>query len=216
MAASFPRAVENCQQILIDDVQPRSGLGDDELYPQNGDAAQKAHGVFVLNPRAMQPIPFRIPTISNLKGTVTHELTHFDEAEFMPEWNEHFQWGTANAESGEWEQRPSPSGAGDRWFSARTGVMLPQGRFPLQPEQCITLYGQQLPEEDLCESVVAYQYDRQRLEGVSSTKAAILAAHDVQQVPLEVMAHRVPPEQVALPTLEPTTIRYYIKEPVAA
>lgn len=216
MAASFPRTVENCQSILIDDIQPPSALGDDELYPQNGDAAQKAHGVFVLNPRAMQTIPFRIPAVSNLRGTVTHELTHLDEAEFMPEWNEHFQWGSANAESGEWELRPAPSGVGDKWFSTRTGVMLPQGKFPLQPEQCVTTYGQQLPEEDLCDSVVAYHYDRARLEAVSGTKAGILAAHDASQEPPKVALYRVPTEQVALPTLDPTTVRYYIKEPAAA
>ncbi len=211
LAARFPEFLEKIRWILIDNVQPTSLLGDDELYPTNGKVAREQQAVIIM-PRGMATFPHRLPKASNFEGTLVHETGHLIQAQFEDDWRKKFPWSYCFDNQEEWEIRKAQNGE-NRWFNKKTGEMSPQGQYPLQPEQCITNYAQQKPEEDICESLVAYIFEPERLRKVSPAKYAILASHDKKQKRPKVSVHRVAKSKISLPKREPATIRYYIEEP---
>ena len=212
LAARFPDVLDKIRWVLVDDVQPPSLLADDERYPTNGTAMRK-HRAFRFMPRGMETIPHRIPSASNFEGTFIHELGHLIQAQFEDEWREKFQWAYCSDNEEEWEIRKAPNGE-SRWFNRTTGEMSPQGQYPLQPDQCITTYARQNMGEDICDSLVAYIYEPERLREAAPGKYAILESHDRKQKERsEASTQRVAKTEISLPEIKPDTIRYYIEEP---
>lgn len=208
----FPRAVEQARWILLNDIQPPSAFGDNDRYPINGEAHRNWRAVQIY-PRGAELFPYRIPKASNFEGILTHELTHLIQDDFMEEWRKKFQWKYCWNHEEEWEIRPTPDGTSQRWFNKATGEMSPQGEFAQEPEQCVTEYARQNMREDICESVVAYLYDPDLLSSVSPEKFAILEGMDAQKAKPSIEVNEVPVGDIATPTIQPRTIKYYIKEP---
>lgn len=79
-------------------------------------------------------------------------------------------------------------------------------------DQCITEYASIDQDEGICESIVAYVLIR-ILKRISPKKFEILQSHDVNQPGPEVLAKRIPKDQIRLPEIKPETIYYCIEEP---
>ncbi len=86
------------------------------------------------------------------------------------------------------------------------------GKFPLQPDQCITYYAKIDWNEDLCESMVAYLYDPDLLKETSVGKFNILSKHDIKGIPTDINVREVPKDEIKLPEIKPETVYYYIEE----
>jgi len=212
LVARFPDVLDKIRWILVDNVQPPSLLADNEHYPING-IAMREYRAFRFMPRGMETIPHRITLASNFEGTFIHELGHLIQAQFEDEWREKFQWAYCFDNEEEWEIRKAPNGE-NRWFNKITGEMSPQGQYPLQPDQCITTYAKQNIEEDICDSLVAYIYEPERLRKVAPEKYAILESHDRKQKERpEISVQRVAKTEISLPEVKPEIVRYYIEEP---
>ncbi len=212
LASRFPQITDQMRWILIDDKQEASAFGDPEKYPLNG-YALRGWGAFRLLPRGMDLIPHRITKASNFEGTLVHESTHLIQQQFEPEWSDRFKWDYCSDHEDEWEMRPTPDGTAKRWFDKKTGEMAPQAQFPLQPDQCITDYAKQNIGEDICDSIVAYVYDPNLLEGVSPDKSRIFQKHDAKQ-PLPITtSRRVTREEIELPEVKEETVYYFVQEP---
>jgi hypothetical protein len=162
LVARFPEVLEKIRWILIDNVQPPSLLGDDELYPTNGKAAREQQAV-IMTPQGMATFSHRLPKASNFEGTLVHEIGHLIQAQFEEKWRKKFSWRYCFDNQEEWEIRKARNGE-NRWFNKKTGEMSPQEQYPLQPEQCITSYARQKLEEDICESLVAYIFAPERVK----------------------------------------------------
>lgn len=127
-----------------------------------------------------------------------------------------FQWAYCFDNRKEWEIRKATNGE-NRWFNKITGEMSPQGQYPLQPDQFITAYARQNMGEDICDSLVAYIHDPDKLSKVAPEKFAILESRDdmkrkaVPAVP-QVSVQRVPKSEIRLPEIEPETINFFIIE----
>lgn len=173
----FPQAAQQLKWILIDDDENPSIFGDPEKYPLSG-YALTAHSAIRIYPRGTELIPHRLATTSNLEGTVAHEAGHLIDDEFEKEWAEKFKWDYCDDHPEDWETRITPDGKQKRYYNRKTGEMAPQGRFSLQPEQCVNYYAKQTPEEDIAESIAAYIYDPDLLRKTSPDKFNILKKHD--------------------------------------
>lgn len=212
LAASFPDVLDKIRWVLLDDVQPPSLLADDERYPTNG-TAMREHRVFRFMPRGMETIPHRIQSASNFEGTFIHELGHLIQSQFEDEWREKFKWAYCSDNEEEWEIRKAPNGE-NRWFHKKTGEMSPQGQYPLQPDQCITYYARQNMGEDICDSLVAYIYEPDKLKEIAPEKYDILQSYDAKQKDKpDVSSQRVAKTEIRLPEIKPETVSYYIEEP---
>ena len=92
-----------------------------------------------LYPNAFRYISHRVGGVSNLEGTVIHELSHCIADDIINEWFNKFGWGIARGEN----------------------ITLPSGEkspFKLKEgfkERCVTSYAALLPSDDICESMVA-------------------------------------------------------------
>lgn len=215
LASRFPQITDQMRWILIDDKQEASAFGDPEKYPLNG-FAMRGWEAFRLLPRGMELIPHRVAKASNFEGTFVHESTHLIQQQFEPEWSEKFKWDYCYDHEDEWEIRPTPDGTTQRWFNKQTGEMSPQGQFPLQPDQCVTYYAKQNMGEDICDSIVAYIYDPDLLQGVSPDKSGIFQKHDAKQPLPKTTSRRVAKEEIKLPEVKEETVHYYIQEPNTA
>ena len=92
--------------------------------------------------------------------------------------------------------------------------MSPQAQYPLQPDQCITYYARQNIREDICDSLVAYIYDSDKLKAIAPEKYAILQSHDLSLKDRPyISTQRIPKAEIKLPEIKPETIRFYIQEP---
>ncbi|MBU6389018.1 hypothetical protein KGQ71_00725 [Patescibacteria group bacterium] len=212
LAQHFPEALRNIRYFLINNVQTPSLLGDPERYPTNGSAMARLQA-FQLFPRGTGLMPHRIQAASNFEGTVAHETTHLIQEKFDKPWSERYRWEQCMNFPDEWEMRDSPDGTRKVFYNKSTGEMAPQFEFPLQPEECVTEYAKLNMHEDICESMVAYLCDPDRLRLVSPGKYEILERLDQKRESVTVASEVVPKEQVNIPRPEPTTIKYYIVEP---
>ena len=215
LASHFPKIVSLIHWILIDDIPHASAFGDPEKFPFNGSATPEWYS-FRMVPRGMDLSPHRVGATSNFEGTFVHELTHLVDSDFKNEWNGKFQWANCKDYPDDYERRPPPDGSDQRFFNKNTGEMYPQGRFPLQPDQCVTYYARLSAEEDICESMVAYIYDPDLLKKVSPDKFEILSKHDPKRPRPQVSLQRVSKEDIRLPQVKPETVLYYVKEPVSS
>lgn len=211
LAARFPQILNEVRWLLIDNVQPPSLLGDDELYPTNG-VATREHQVFRLMPRGMELFPHRIEATSNFEGTLVHESAHLIWDEFEDEWREKFRWEYCFDHKDDWEFGLTKAGE-RKWLNKQTGEMSPQGEFPLQPDKCVNFYARQNAKEDICESLVAYVYDPELLKRVSPEKFGILQRHDAKQETPDISVRRVPEAEIKLPEIKPETVFYFVQEP---
>lgn len=157
----------------------------------------------------MATIPHRIQSASNFEGTFVHELGHLIKNQFEGEWRRKFQWVHCLDNEEEWEIRKAPNGE-NRWFHKKTGEMSPQGQYPLQPDQCITDYARQIIDEDICDSLVAYIYESEKLKEVAPDKFAILESHDAKQKVIpQISIQKVPKSDIRLPEIKPETIKFF-------
>lgn len=212
MASRFPEAMKQIRWILVDDEQLSSVFDDAEKYPANG-MAHKDWNAFQFYPRGTELFPYRLPVTSNFEGVFSHELTHLIEDEFLSEWSENFQWASCSDYEDHWEIRPSPDGKTEAWFHKKTNEMALHGKFPLQPEQCVTDYARQKMNEDICESVVAYIYAPDFLKAIAPEKYAILSKHDKRLEKPEIATKRMSEDAIALPIVKPEVVLYYVNEP---
>lgn len=211
LASHFPKILDQVRWVLIDDVQPPSLLADDERYPTNG-TAMREHQAFRFMPRGMGLEPHRVESASNFEGTFVHEMGHLIQDELEDEWREKYSWQYCLDDKDKWEVRKAPNGE-NRWFSKDTGEMAPQGQYPLQPDQCINYYAKQNMGEDICESLVAYIYDPEKLADVALDKRDIFRSHDAQEKEPKISTHRISKKEIKLPEVNPETVFYYIEEP---
>lgn len=214
LASRFPQILKMLRWVLIDDNQPPSVYGDPDRYPFNGKADDKWRA-FTLYPRGMELIPHRIAKATNFEGTLTHELTHLNQSDFLEEWGEKYWWKQVTDDKDyedEWEQRPTPDGRQKRLFNKKIGEMCPWGQIPLQQDECVTSYAKITIAEDICESMVAYIYDPELLKRISPTKYEILRRHDAGGEIPEVTASKVPQEAIKLPEVKAETVKYYVRE----
>lgn len=212
LATRFPDVLDKIRWVLVDDVQPQSLLADDERYPTNG-TAMREHRAFRFMPRGIETIPHRIQTASNFEGTFIHELGHLIQGQLEDEWREKFKWAYCSDNEEEWEIRKAPNGE-NRWFHKKTGEMSLQGQYPLQPDQCITYYARQNMGEDICDSLVAYIYEPDKLKEIAPEKSDILQSHDAKRKDKpDVSSQRVAKTEIRLPQIKPETVSYYIEEP---
>lgn len=214
-SSHFPQILERVRWVLVDDYQLPTALGDPEKYPTMGEVMKKWRS-FRLFPIGMRLSPFRIPTVTNFEGVLTHELTHLIEGEFEDEWQEKFQWDFCINHEADWEWKPTPGptfdGSNQRPYNKKTGEMAPNGKFPLQSDKCITYRARIDWTEDVCESVVAYIHDPEMLKRIVPEKYEIIQRHDTGQAKPTSSAQRVPQDQIKLPEIQPEMVRYYIKE----
>lgn len=213
LSSHFPQVLQKCRWILIDEEQTKSIFGDSIKYPLNGQGLKSWSGVRLYT-RGTEFMPHRIAATSNFEGTLTHELGHLINEQFAEEWEDKFKWLYCYEFPDQWELRPVPEGEGKRFFNKQTDEMAPQGRFAVQPEQCVNYYAKQTPEEDIAESIVAYIYDPDLLRKVSPDKFNILKKHDANLSPSPSTVTRVPKKKIRLPEIKPEKILYYIEEPV--
>lgn len=212
MSAKFPKLIDHLHYILGNDEQVPSIYGDNEKFPASGMAQAKWHSV-QLFPRGMEDFPHRINSVGNFEGTLVHELTHLIEGEFTTEWLQKFQWLDCidNPQMCEWKK--TPDGGSSRWFNKETGEMTTQGKFPREPEQCITDYAKNSVYEDICDSMVAYILDPEKLRSISPDKYAIFARHDAKLEKPEVVTRRIAKDQIKLPEVKSETVLYFVHEP---
>ena len=101
-----------------------------------------------LYPEALQNIPHRISTVSNLEWTIIHEFWHGlinNNNKLRREWNNAVGWRQGNLDS-------------QRNRGYWTGEHLEK------PEWALNDYARSLPEEDFCDSFVAYNVGYKELE----------------------------------------------------
>jgi hypothetical protein len=124
------KVFETVKGILIDNEQPLNPHTGKEL---NGWAGKD--GAIKLYPAALRAVPHRVAGVSNLEGTVIHELSHNLGTDFENRWRKEFGWE-----------------------SVETPEQLPGGAYRYErnkeSERCITDYAQVNAAEDVCESMV--------------------------------------------------------------
>jgi hypothetical protein len=206
----FPKAVNGVKWVLIEDTQRPSLSGSEELYPTNG-IAEKQWQAFVIMPKGMDiNKEHRVGGISNFGGTIAHELVHFIEDDLKEEWNKNFKWEDFKKE--EWESRVNSSGQ-IRNFNKKTGKMAPGNLYPLQPEQCISDYAKKNIEEDICDSLVAYIYNPEKLKEISPLKFSIIQSFEQKQkIDFKTSAQRLNKSDIQLPKVKPEIIKFFIQE----
>lgn len=140
-------AFDRVEYILLDDVQ---GMNDKSGEPTNGYGPANSKAV-TLYPNALKPIPNRVTDkVTNLEGTLTHEMTHgipgmmFGEEMFFNMWTKTTGWKIGD------ERRVLPGGAIAIWETDYS--------------RCVTEYAASDPDEDICESMVAYLFDPEKLD----------------------------------------------------
>ena len=148
VGAYIPQAVYGLEDIVISGVQKDN---DKSGEPTNGDwVTLYSYKAFRLYPAAFEQRNSRVtPKTTHLTSTVTHELGHSIGTAFGNEWRKEFDWELISLEDG--KPRVLPGG----WQSWEVCH---------QPERCITDYARSDAGEDICESLVAYIYDPEKLD----------------------------------------------------
>ncbi len=207
----FPKISAHLKWILIDDNQIKSAFGDPINYPLNG-SAMRGLKAFRILPRGMEFFPHRLEKVSNFEGTFVHEATHLIRHLFEDDWSKKFAWDYCVENQNKWGIKPTPDGTTNKWFHKKTGEMSPDGQFPLQPDQCVTFYARQNISEDICESMVAYIFDREHLRQISISKLNIFQKHNSRKAKPTIKYIRIPKEKIKLPRIKSRNIYYYIHE----
>jgi hypothetical protein len=85
-------------------------------------------------------------------------------------------------------------------------------QFPAKPEEYVTHYALLEPEEDICESMVAYMYDPELLQRTSPQKFEILKSKDQASELVNAEIRGIPTSDIKLPEIKLETIYYFIDE----
>ncbi len=145
---------QNVSYILIDNQQLRN-TNTGEALNGKGPIREKA---IKLYPNGIKFSPHRIPNASNFAGTLIHELTHTLlqglPDNFINDWITLFKWKSLDI--------PKQLPGGDYQYR-ETEI----------PTSCVSDYALLSPDEDICESMVAYithydQLDSQKKEFIES------------------------------------------------
>jgi hypothetical protein len=206
----FPKAINNIKWVLVENIQKPSLSGSEELYPTNG-IAEKQWQAFVIMPKGMDiNKEHRVGGISNFGGTIAHELGHIIKDDFLKDWSKNFEWGDFKKE--EWESKVDSSGQ-IRNFDKKTGKMAPGNQCPLQPEQCVSDYAKKGIEEDICDSLVAYIYNPEKLKKISPLKFSIIQSFgQKRKINFKISAQRFDKSAIQLPKVKPEIIKFFIQE----
>jgi hypothetical protein len=124
-------ALKNINAILIDDIQ---GVNQNTGEDLNGYGALDKG--LKLYPNSLKPIDHRVANVSNLEGTVIHELSHGIGENIEQQWRKEFGWKPR-------ENREKMTGDAYSY------------EYTVAPENCVTDYARINAKEDLCESMVA-------------------------------------------------------------
>jgi hypothetical protein len=134
MAYLVPKEEQSkVRYILIDNEQ---ATNPNDNSAQNGASASKTNSI-ILYPQALKNISHRVEGVSNLTGTVIHELSHgYLEKLILEAWKKEFEWKHSDVD-----------------------IILPSGNMQFEttshPENCVTEYAKYSPKEDIVESMVA-------------------------------------------------------------
>jgi len=188
MTERFPGSLNNIDWVLIDDVQQPS-LSGDEKFPLNG-LADKDRRCLKIMPRAMDiDKTHRVEGVLNFEGTLAHEIGHFIEDIFLEEWRKYYQWR-----------------------EKREGEIAPGNKYPVQPDECIDDYAKKDMQEDICDSLVAYIYNPQRLKEISPTKFSIIESiENKEKERLEVSSRRLDKPEIKLPEIKAEIIKVFLR-----
>ncbi len=151
----FPEAVTKINAITVSDRLPKSSYGNEAKFPKLADSFID-QGMIALTPHAINAAEYhngQLKISEPLVATIAHELTHFVTDEFEEDWKS--RAGT------KWEYLQDENGV-------RELVPVVGG------ERCVTDYARKSPEEDICESVVAFMYDPESLRKTSNVKFKIV------------------------------------------
>lgn len=148
MSSILPSSVFGLNDIVISEKQsPNLYIGE----PANGDwLTPNDYSTFRLYPAAFETKQSRVtPNISNLQGTVVHELAHSVDTNTVNDWRKLFGWRLLFRSKG--DQPRILKGGWESWEVC------------VQTDRCVTEYAQSGAGEDISESFVAYAYNPQRL-----------------------------------------------------
>lgn len=212
MVQRFPQVLDHLNFILFDDRQRPSLYDDEEKFPLNG--LREDQNTFSISPRGMRlDIPHRISSVSNFQGTLIHELAHFVECQFLDKWVEKFQWRYYK-DNPDWEEKEIKGKK--KWVNKKTGEVAISIVYPLEPEKCVSEYAKISMQEDICESVVAYIFDPEKLRKIAPEKYEILKSYDTSLKKERKREYQISikkEKEVKLPEIQPETITYYVKKP---
>lgn len=214
--SKFPGSLNNLTSILIDDHQVESAFGDDENYPLNGRALWASYGVIHLYPNSLRQVSFRVPGVgSNLVGVLAHEIGHFiynKGVEMGSDWNKNFKRIKVGDLDG-WILSTISSQNYQYYRNERTGEII-EGDYPEDPEECVSNYAKINPEEDFCDSLVAFIFNRELLHAVSPLKEELLVRLSSEALRPTIRARRLEYEEAKKPTTDSLgTVWYYVREP---
>ena len=119
--------------ILVDNEQP---INPRTNQPMNGYGELGIGEAIILYPSALEQKDHRVPKVSNLEGTVIHELSHTIAVDtLIDDWRKIFGWTKL--------EKPEKLAGG--FYQTEKSSNL---------ERCITDYAQTAADEDICESMV--------------------------------------------------------------
>lgn len=217
-----PELFRELDYILINDRQKDSLLGNNEKFPLNGGCVKVFRSIF-FNPRGMKrDIDFRVPGVSNFKGTAAHEMCHLEikdrkdwgNNERRDKWINKFGWHYCKDYPDEWREIEIDS---DRVIcrNDRTKEIV-FNNFTNKPELCLNDYTKTSYEEDICDSRVAYFYNPDSIKNICADKY-----EDVKEFGIgkkgnimvdknaEVSFKRIPTNEIKLPQKPRKTYTFY-------
>lgn len=172
------------EHILIDDEQPKNTRTGEDM---NGYSSREERAV-KLYPRALEPVEHRVKGVSNLEGTVIHELAHRVSVDFRNRWSERFGWRMLDT--------PEELPGGDMRYYKNDN-----------PERCITEYAAIDPGEDICESVVGALRAHGQLDSERRDVIEKELLPDGQQEKLSVSITKKEPDAIELPRISKVEYR---------
>lgn len=170
---------------MIDNERKRHSFTDEE---ENGYGAGK-DGAMILYPRAFEHIEHRVPGVSNLEGTIIHELSHKivdKNVKFAEEWARKF----GEKEKFESKGIETPGGLRSFW--------KPKDNYP-----CVSNLAAYDNKEDICDSMVAALRNKQLLhhEKLKSIQEEVFAFSSGKGI--HVSAERRLGKDIVLPMIKP-------------
>jgi hypothetical protein len=208
----FPKLENHFKYILLSEEKPTTVMetGEEEMRGE----AREDWNVFILYPRALEKTKYRFGEISNLEGTVIHELGHLIQKKYIEEYRSLFEWITCITDDPEvWElvQTESKGIGTERPKNKLTGEIAGYGVWPKFPETCVSQYAKQEPMEDFCESLTAFICSPKLLNEKSPEKYNFfksIAEENESNVKIKSIAKEKIPEP------EKKSYKLFIREPL--
>lgn len=185
------------RQILINDdqwVNLRTGK------PMNGIGERGTGEAIVLFPSALEQKDHRVPNVSNLEGTVIHELSHtIADGALTDEWRKIFGWTKL--------EKPEKLVGGYYQFEKSADT-----------KRCITDYAETAADEDICESMVGAllnpnALDKEKLEYIRG-KILLQQENSDKEKPFISVIKKKESEMTFPKIQEPVKYKRVIRKPV--